>query len=127
MMALVIEILSWIFMLAGAAALVSGAIGLIRFPDFWSRLHAVSIIDSAGVGFICIGMMLQSGATLISAKIALIALFVFITGPTASHALANAALVQGLKPKDLVEDDLSTADQAETTTIEVQNDRLEKS
>ena len=64
---------------------------MIRLVDFWARLHAASVIDSAGLGLILLGMILQAGFTLIAAKLALIVQFLFVTGPTASHAVANAA------------------------------------
>ena len=76
-----------------------GAIGTLRFPDFWSRLHAVSVTDSGGMILLTAGMVLHSGLTLVTVKLVLIGLFLFITGPTATHAVANAALVSGLHPK----------------------------
>ncbi len=96
----IIQILSWIFILGGSAFVIIGAFGALRFPDFWSRLHAVSITDSAGVILLIVGMSLQSGATLITVKLLIIGVFLFITGPTATHAVANAALVTGLRPPE---------------------------
>ena len=98
-MELFVEILSWAAILSGSAFLIVGAIGTLRFPDFWSRLHALSVTDSAGMMLLMIGMILQGGFTLVTAKLLLIGLFLFVTGPTAGHALANAALVSGLLPK----------------------------
>lgn len=85
-------------MILGAFFILAGSIGMIRFPDFWSRLHAVSIIDSAGVVLFILGMMLHSGFNLITVKLAVIGVFLFVTGPTASHAVANAAFVSGSRP-----------------------------
>ena len=102
---IVVDVVSWAFMLAGAFFLLVGALGMIRLPDFWSRIHAASIIDSAAAFFILIALALQAGLTLVTLKLALIALFLFITGPTASHAVANAAFVAGSRPKDAVRDD----------------------
>jgi len=99
-----IEILSWISILSGAFFLFVGSLGMIRLQDFWSRLHAASIIDSAGAGLLLFGMMLQTGLTLISVKLAIIVVFLFLTGPTASHAVANAAFVSGSRPSNLIED-----------------------
>jgi len=96
----IIQILSWIFILGGSVFVIIGAFGALRFPDFWSRLHAVSITDSAGVILLIVGMSLQSGATLITVKLLIIGVFLFITGPTATHAVANAALVTGLRPTE---------------------------
>jgi multicomponent Na+:H+ antiporter subunit G len=94
----VIFIVSWISMLAGSAFLIIGATGIIRFPDFWSRLHAAAVIDSAGTGLLLIGMMLQAGFTFVTVKLLLIGIFLLITGPTATHAVANAAYVSGSRP-----------------------------
>ncbi len=95
---LLIDALGWVLILAGSVFLVTGAIGLIRFPDFWSRLHALSVLDSAGVLLLLAGMCIQGGWSLVTVKLVIIGLFLLITGPTATHALANAALVSGLRP-----------------------------
>ncbi len=118
-MQIVIDILSWIFIIGGSFFSIVGAVGLIRFPDFWSRLHAVSVTDGAGVILLLIGMALQAGLTLVTVKLFIILIFLFITGPTSTHAVANAALVSGLRPKSAVDrDDAETAaqdDKAGTT------------
>ena len=93
-----IFVLSWISILAGSAFLIIGAAGIIRFPDFWSRLHAAAVIDSAGTGLLLFGMMLQAGLTFVTVKLLLIGIFLLITGPTATHAVANAAYVSGSRP-----------------------------
>jgi len=97
---LAIEFLSWLFIVSGSIFALIGAVGALRFPDFWSRLHAVSITDSAGVILLVIGMCLQAGPTLITVKLLIIGVFLFITGPTSTHAIANAALVTGLRPPE---------------------------
>ena len=104
MLSAVVDILSWASFIVGGFFLFVGSLGMVRLVDFWARLHAAAIIDSAGVGLILFGMMLQGGLTLITAKLVLIVLFLFITGPTASHAVANAAFMSGSRPHDLVED-----------------------
>ena len=95
-----INTLSWALILSGSFFVVIGAVGTLRFPDFWSRLHAASITDSAGMILLFAGMALQSGFTLVTVKLAVIGLFLFITGPTSTHAVANAALVSGLRPHE---------------------------
>ncbi len=97
---LAVEILSWVFILSGSGFALIGAIGALRFPDFWSRLHAISITDSAGMILLVIGMCLQAGPTLVTVKLLIIGAFLFITGPTSTHAIANAALVTGLRPPE---------------------------
>jgi multicomponent Na+:H+ antiporter subunit G len=96
----VILVLSWAFILSGSFFVIVGALGTLRFPDFWSRLHAASITDSAGVILLLVGMGMQAGLTLIAVKLLIIGVFLFITGPTATHAVANAALVSGLRPQE---------------------------
>jgi multicomponent Na+:H+ antiporter subunit G len=105
MITFVVDVLSWAALVCGGIFLVIGSIGLVRFPDFWSRLHATSIVDTAGTGLILLGLMLQAGWTLVTVKILLIALFLLITGPTASHAVANAAFVSRSRPQDCVADE----------------------
>jgi len=75
----ILQLLSWVLIVGGTFFVVIGAIGTLRFPDFWARLHA--------------------GWTLVSVKLIFIGIFLFITGPTSTHAIANAALVSGLRPK----------------------------
>lgn len=93
------DVLGWVFIISGSIFMLIGAIGALRFPDFWTRLHAVSVTDTGGVLLLTAGMVMQSPDWLIAVKLVFIGVFLFITGPTASHAVANAALVSGLMPK----------------------------
>ena len=104
MQEMIVEVLSWLFIISGAVFLLIGAIGIIRFPDFWSRLHALSVCDSAGMILLVLGMMMQAGLTFITIKLAIIGIFLFITGPTATHAVANAAFMSGNRPKSYKDD-----------------------
>lgn len=94
----VIQILSWLFLLAGSFFGLTGALGLFRFPDFYTRLHSAGVTDTMATLFIVLGLVLQSNSVLVGVKLGFILLFVMITSPTASHALAKAALHSGLKP-----------------------------
>lgn len=94
-----LNILSWILILSGSAFTLIGAIGTLRFPDFWSRLHAASVSESAGMILLVAGMCLHSGFTLVTVKLIIIAAFIFLTGPTSTHAVASAALTSGEKPE----------------------------
>ena len=99
-MSLLIEICSWIFILLGSFLVLTGSLGLIRLPDFWSRLHGASISDTGGVLFLILGMMLHVTTIWVFFKLLAIAIFIFISSPTASHAIANAAFVTlGYKKK----------------------------
>ena len=96
---MIFDILSWIFLLAGGALGIVGGIGIHTFPDFYNRLHAVGITDTLSAMLILLGLGLQAGWSIAAFKLALIFVFLFFTSPTASHALANAALHSGLKPQ----------------------------
>lgn len=93
-----IQILSAVFLAAGAFFSLVGAIGLIRMPDFYTRVHAASVTETLGAGLVLLGLMLHEGWSLVTVKLALIGLMVFLASPTASHALTRAALTSGLKP-----------------------------
>jgi multicomponent Na+:H+ antiporter subunit G len=94
----VLDILSWIIIVVGAGFSIVGAIGLLRFPDFYTRLHAAGITDTLGAWLILLGVLLQVESWLVATKLVLIVVFLFFTSPTATHALARAALASGLKP-----------------------------
>jgi len=100
MMATVIDIISWLLLTIGGFFVIVGGIGALRMPDLYTRMHAASVTDSIAPVLIIAGIMLQAGATLASVKLAAILLFLLLTGPTASNALASAALLAGNKPTD---------------------------
>ena len=97
-MSLLVDGLSWILLLVGSAFVFIGGVGMLRFPDFFTRLHAASVTDTAGLGFITLGLLLQAGFSLASIKLLFIMLFMLFTGPAATHALAKAALHGRLRP-----------------------------
>ncbi len=84
--------------LAGALVAVIGAVGVLRFPDVYTRMHASSVTDTLAVLLMILGMMLLAGWTLVSLKLAMIFVFLMITSPTAAHALAHAALSDNVDP-----------------------------
>ena len=98
MMQPLLDVLSWICLLGGAIFLLIGAIGVLRFPDFYTRLHAVSVCDTLGAGLVLVGLMFQGGLSLVTVKLLLVFYFMIFSGPTAVHALAQAALQSKLKP-----------------------------
>lgn len=97
-MSIVLDILSWLCLLAGSGFAVIAGIGLLRLPDVFTRMHAAGIGDTLGAGLIVLGLMLQAGLTLNLIKLVLIMVFIFFTSPTSTHAVAKAALHGGLKP-----------------------------
>ena len=92
------DILSWIFISAGAFFALTGALGILRFPEVFSRMHAAGIIDTLGMGLILIGLMFQADDWIVVVKLGLIGVFIFFTSPTTTFALARAALEDGLSP-----------------------------
>lgn len=100
MIGTLIEVLSWVCLMLGSFLCVSGAFGVLRFPDFYTRMHAAGVTDTLGSGLVLAGLALQTGGDiLVLAKLGFIFLFVLFANPTATHALAMAALRGGLKPQ----------------------------
>jgi multicomponent Na+:H+ antiporter subunit G len=99
-MTMAIDILSWIMLTAGGAFVFIGGLGALRMPNLYTRMHAASLTDTMAAVLILGGIMLQAGATLASIKLAAILLFLLITSPTASNALASAAILSGLQPDE---------------------------
>ena len=89
---------SWLFIALGSFFLLVGALGLLRMPDIFTRMHAASVSDTLGAGFLLLGLMIQAGLTLVTLKLVFILGLLFMTGPVAAHALAQAALHAGAKP-----------------------------
>ena len=96
---MIIDILSWACLTIGGVLGIIGGIGIHRFPDFYSRLHAVGIADTLSAILILLGLGLQAGLSLAAFKLFLIFVFLFFTSPTATHALTSAALHSGLEPE----------------------------
>jgi multicomponent Na+:H+ antiporter subunit G len=94
----VATIATWICLVAGGFFCVVGALGMLRMPDFYTRMHAASVIETLGAGLILLGLLLQAGLTLVAVKLLFIGLLIFFASPTATHALARAAMARGLKP-----------------------------
>jgi multicomponent Na+:H+ antiporter subunit G len=98
-MAIVLNLISWGLLAVGGIMMIIGAIGMIRLPDVFARMHGAGIVDTLGLGAIMAGLMIQGGLTIVTVKLGLIVLFIAFTGPTATHALARAALHGGVTPQ----------------------------
>jgi multicomponent Na+:H+ antiporter subunit G len=98
MTALAAEILSWCLIAAGSAFVVIGAVGMIRMPDLFSRMQAASVAETMGAGLMLLGFMVQAGWSLVTLKLLFLLALIFFIGPVISHALAQAALHEGVKP-----------------------------
>ena len=97
-MNMLVDIASWILFSTGGAFVFIGGLGALRMPNFYTRIHAASLTDSMGTILIVLAIMLQAGWSLATLKLLTRLGFLMLTGPTASYALANAALLSGLKP-----------------------------
>lgn len=111
-MDLVLDILSWLLLGIGSLAVLIGSLGLVRLPDLFSRQHAAGMSDTLGAGFILAGLALQIPLGLDTARIVFIGLFLLLTSPVSSHALAQAALASGIKPRA---DELSPEEEAQAS------------
>jgi multicomponent Na+:H+ antiporter subunit G len=97
--ALAADALGWVCLLAGGAFALIGGLGLLRLPDVFARMHGAGMIDTAGLGLILLGLMVQAGLSLVTVKLALIVIFVLFTSPITTHALARACLLGGVRPR----------------------------
>ena len=97
-MGVLLDIVGWALLVAGAFFCVVGALGLNRMPDIFTRMHATSVSDTLGVGFLTLGMLSQTDDWTVAVRLVIIVLVLFTTGAVASHALARAALHDGEKP-----------------------------
>lgn len=98
-LALLLDIASWLLLSTGGVFVFIGGLGALRMPDLYTRMHAASVTDTIGPALIIIGIILQAGLTLASVKLVAILLFLLLTGPTASNALASASLLAGNRPE----------------------------
>lgn len=93
-----VDLASWILLVSGGGFCLVGGLGVLRMPDFYTRVHAASVSDSVGAALVLLGLALQAGWTLVAVKLLIIGLLIFFTSPAATHALVKAALGRGLKP-----------------------------
>ncbi len=99
-MGLVIDILSWISLTLGGIFVFIGGLGALRLPNLYTRMHAASLTDTMAAILIIFGIMLQAGFTLATIKLAVIFAFLMFSSPTASNALASAAILSGYQPQE---------------------------
>ena len=97
-MMLFVETASWALILLGSFFTIVGALGLVRMPDVFTRMHAASVTDTLGVGFLILGMSLQAGLSLVTLKLLFLMLLFVFTVPVVTHALAQACLHEDVEP-----------------------------
>jgi multicomponent Na+:H+ antiporter subunit G len=97
LIALGLDTLSWLFILGGSIFCLIGGIGILRMPDFYTRGHAAGLTDTLGAGLILIGLIFQAGLTLVAVKLSMVFFFLYVTSPTATHALFKSAYAGGMR------------------------------
>jgi multicomponent Na+:H+ antiporter subunit G len=104
MMHIIINILSVFCLLTGLIFFIGGAVGIMRMPDFYSRLHPAGKLDTLGIFTMVAGLVIYNfhhlslGVVLLSIKMCLIVFFVFLASPTATHSIVDAGMRAGLRP-----------------------------
>ena len=96
---IIVSWLSDICLLLGGILTLTGAVGLVRLPNFYTRLHGASVTESLAAPLLIIGIMLDTGFTLDSAKLVLIIVIMVVANPTITHALCRAAAHGGNTPE----------------------------
>ena len=99
----IVQIVTWTLIIGGSLAVLTGGIGVLRMPDFYTRGHAAAVTDTLGAGLILLGLMFQADVVLVAVKLAMVLFFLYVTSPTSTHALFKSAYAGGLR-WDLVRD-----------------------
>jgi len=90
--------IAYLFIFMGLVFIFFGTLGIIRFPDIYTRLQTSSKCDAAGAVALLVGLMIREGLDSLSLRILLILVFLLLTNPVASHAIARSAAIRGIKP-----------------------------
>ena len=86
------------FLTVGTMFFVAGSVGVLRFPDVYTRLHALTKADNLGLGFVVVGLALRSDSPIVAAKLVLIWVLVMVAGATAGNLVAQTARTSGIRP-----------------------------
>ena len=92
-----LDVVTGVLVIAGLFFMLTGAVGVHRFPDVFTRQHAAGMTDTAGAGLILLGLMFQGGFPVVIRLVAILVFLIF-TSPIATHAVCRAALHAGVKP-----------------------------
>ncbi|KAF5410997.1 MAG: monovalent cation/H(+) antiporter subunit G [Euryarchaeota archaeon] len=95
---MITNILTVMLLLVGVFFMLAGTIGFLRFPDFYSRMHATGKCDTLGEGLMLVALIVYEGVTFVSVKILFLIAFILLANPTSTHAIAKAAYDVGLEP-----------------------------
>ena len=97
-MEIIVQLISFLFIILGSLIILVGSLGLLRLPDVFSRIHAVGMIDTAGIGLIITGLIIYSGFSAVTIKLLIMGLILFFTSPISGHAVAISAKKNNFKP-----------------------------
>lgn len=97
-MTLVLDLVSTVLLLAGAFFFLAGTVGTLRFPDFYSRLHALTKADNVGLGLTVLGLAMRAESLAAAGRLFLVSALVLLAGATASHLIARSGLRRGIEP-----------------------------
>lgn len=92
-----VHVISAFLMFSGTFFMIAGALGIIRFPDFYTRLHAAGKCDTLGEVLIILGFMVYEGLSFLSVKLLFLSFFILLANPVGTHALIKAAYLTGVK------------------------------
>lgn len=95
---ILVDYLSTVFLVVGAIFFLAGTLGLLRFPDVYTRLHALTKADNVGLGLFVIGLALQAESWTVAGKLLLIWLLVLLAGASTAHLISRRALKRGVQP-----------------------------
>ena len=87
-----------VLVIVGMPFFVLGTLALLRFPDVYTRLHALSKADNVGLGFVCLGLGIQSGSLAMLLKLLLIWVLMLVASATGAGLIARTALARGIRP-----------------------------
>ena len=110
------NVITVILLLVGAFFMLAGTIGFVRFPDFYSRMHATGKCDTLGEGLMLVALIVYGGATFVSVKILFLIMFILLANPTSTHAIAKAAYDVGLEPWRKLDDRVEWMNAGDTST-----------
>ncbi len=92
------ELVGGLLVIAGMPFFILGTLGLLRFPDVYTRLHALSKADNVGLGLVCVGLGIQSGSPAMMLKLLLIWVLMLVASATGAGLIARTALARGIRP-----------------------------
>jgi len=97
-MSLVTDVFTIVLLLAGTAFFVAGTVGLLRFPDLFTRIHALTKADNVGLGLIVFALVPQAASAWLALKLVLIWVLILLASSTTGHLVARTALRNGISP-----------------------------